>query len=398
MKIMGLTPSELKQIKIIGINFLIVLICIISVVWFVQYSRIKKQNLDVKFDDSGHLIARNDRITPLDLEAHELVAQRYYETDQPGKAIPHLKRCLSFKSNNRQLRFKLATAQLDAGNYEQALAGFSRLEDDEREDSLTSMVWAQKGITLFYLGKLSESKIQLESCISRFPESAEAMCYLGQIEAANTADAVKALEHLNRAIRIDSLYVEGWYQLARFTMQQGKYLKARQMLLRALEIDPLHVKCHSRLGMIYYYLHDYAQAKKSYLTALALNPKDFNTRYNLGELYSTAMDDTVNGLQEFKAALKQNPGHVEANFKVGMICLNNNMVKEAIRYFETARANGPENVRVLMQLGVAYEKLGDKAAALQTYDAILAIDALNAIALQKIKYLSGEMEDHDQNQ
>jgi tetratricopeptide (TPR) repeat protein len=129
-----------------------------------------------------------------------------------------------------------------------------------------------------------------------------------------------------------------------------------------------------------------------------LNPRDFNTRYNLGELYYSALGDTENGLREFKIALKQNPGHVEANFKVGLICLNNNMIKEAIRYFEVARANGPENVRVLMQLAVAYEKLGDKAAALQAYKAIVGVDALNSIALQKIKYLAGDFDNYDQNQ
>jgi protein O-GlcNAc transferase len=395
---MGLTTSELKKIRTIGINFSILLLCIIGVVWVVQYTRIKKQNLELQFDESGHLIAKNDKITPLDIEANELVAWRYYETDQPAKAIPHLKRCLAFKPNNRSLRFRLATANLDAGNYEQALAGLTRMENENVDDSLTPVICAQKGITLFYLGNIEESRTELTSCLARFPNSAEAACYLGQIIASNPEGSAGALEYLDRAIKIDSQYVEGWYQLARFTMQQNLYLKARQLLLRALEIDPLHVKSHSRLGMVYYYLHDYEQAKKSYLTALALNPRDFNTRYNLGELYCSALGDMENGLHEYKIALKQNPGHVEANFKVGLICLHNNMFKEAIRYFEAARANGPENVRVLMQLAVAYEKLGDKAAALQAYKAIIVIDALNSIALQKIRYLAGDLDNHDQNQ
>jgi tetratricopeptide (TPR) repeat protein len=309
-----------------------------------------------------------------------------------------LKRCIAFKPNNRYLRFKLASANLDAGNYEQALAGLTRLENDDVEDSLTPIMCAQKGITLFYLGNIEESRTELESCLARFPHSAEAACYLGQIVASNPESSRNALEYLNRAITIDSHYVEGWYQLARFSMQQSNYLKARKLLLGTLEIDPLHVKSHSRLGMVYYYLHDYEQAKKSYFTALALNPRDFNTRYNLGELYYSALGDTEKGLREFKIALKQNPGHVEANFKVGLICLHNTMLKEAIRYFEVAQANGPENVRVLMQLAVAYEMLGDKAAALRAYKTIADIDALNSIALQKIRYLTGDLDNHDQNQ
>ena len=393
---MGLTADEVNKIKKIGITFTFILVSLIAILWLIQYSRAKKLAHEFQINESGQISAHDKKILPFDLEAHEQVALRYCVTDQPAKAIPHLKRCLAFKPGDRFLRFKLAMANLDAGNFDQALKDLNRLEDNEIKDTLTSRICAQKGIALFYVGRLEESETQLKSCLSENPRSAESACFLGQI-AASRSEAT-AREYLDRALNIDSLYVEGWYQRARFSMQQGKYLEARKMLMRALEIDPLHVKSHSRLGMVYYYLHDYQLAKKSYLTALALNPRDFNTRYNLGELYYTVQADPENALREFKMALSLNPGHVEANFKVGLICLNNNMIKESIRYFETARANEPENIRVLLQLAVAYEKLGDKPAALRCYQAIIEVDALNGVARQKIAYLSNDLNDHVQNQ
>lgn len=140
--------------------------------------------------------------------------------------------------------------------------------------------------------------------------------------------------------------------------------------------------------MVYYYLENKILAKKSYLTAIALNPKDFNTLYNLGELYYIAFGDTENALREYNATLKINPDHVDANFKVGLICLRNNMTKESIHYFRDALKTDPENVRILLQLGVAYEKIGDQEKALKVYQKIVGVDALNSIAIQKIKYLS----------
>jgi tetratricopeptide (TPR) repeat protein len=115
---------------------------------------------------------------------------------------------------------------------------------------------------------------------------------------------------------------------------------------------------------------------------------DFNTRYNLAELLYSAMSDTENALREFTVTLRQNPQHCEANFKVGLICMRNNMIKEAIRYFETALETEPDNVRILLQRAVAYEKLGDKETALRTYRTIQGIEPLNTIAIQKIKYLT----------
>lgn len=384
---MALTLQQINTAKKTAINLFLLILFAIGIAWLVQYSKIKQKNLDVTVDQSGRVIVKNAKILPIDLEAHELAAQRYIETDQPEKALLHLQRVLPFKPNDRLLRYRFATACLDAGHYDRALAALSQLEKGAAADSLSQKICAHKGIALFYLDKTAESRAILSSCLSKFPLSAEAACFLGQIEASENPRSPQALAYFNRAVQIDPLYAEGWYQLGRFSMQAGEYLKARQLLLRALEIDPLHVKSQSRLGMVYYYLGNHELAKKTYLTALALNPKDFNTRYNLAELYYNGVNDTANALREYTETLKLNPGHVEANFKVGLICLRNNMIKEAIRYFENASANDPKNIRILLQLAVGYEKLGDRPSALQRYRSVLAIDPLNGIAIQKIKFL-----------
>jgi tetratricopeptide (TPR) repeat protein len=386
---MALTPAEKKTIRKAVTLSLIVMMTIIGGMWLLQYAQIKKNRLSVHGDETGLTIASDD-IIPLDFSAHAFTAQRLMETGQPRKALPHVKRALSMKPNNRAMLYVLATASLESGAYAQALSALARLEQAGTEDSLTKKTCALKGIALFNLGRKDESREQLESCLARFPRSAEAACYLGQIKATDGNGSADAFTYFNRALELDSFYVEGWYQLARYTMQQGQYKKARQLLVQALEIDPLHVKSHSRLGMVYYYLREYNLAKKSYLTALALNPRDFNTRYNLGEYYYSVAKDMEKALQEFTIALKQNPGHIEANFKTGLICLHNNMIKEAIRYFKRAQKGDPKNVRLLLQLAVAYEKLGDRAEALQTYKTVLAFDALNSIARQKVDYLKSE--------
>jgi tetratricopeptide (TPR) repeat protein len=386
MKVLG--PAELNTVKKVSINVFIVILIVAGIVWLVQYNRIKQKNLNITVDKSGHIVVKNDKVLPIDLEAHELIARRYIQTDQPEKALVHLQRVLPFELNNRPLRYELAAACLDAGHYDRALTTLDPLERDKLQDSLTPKICALKGIALFYLKKIPESKECLSSCLSQFPKSAEAACFLGQIEASENPQSPEALAHLETALANDSLYVEGWYQLARYKMVLGDYKKARQLLLRGLEIDPLHVKSHSRLGMVYYYLGNYELAKKSYVTALALNPMDFNTRYNLAELYYTATGDTENALREFTITLKQNPLHSEANFKVGLICMRNNMIKEAIRYFETALETDPANVRILLQRAVAYEKLGDRETALNAYKTVHVIDPLNPVASQKIKYLT----------
>jgi tetratricopeptide (TPR) repeat protein len=333
-------------------------------------------------------------LLPIDIDAHEFMADYYLKNDQPQKSIDHILRVLPLQSSNRKLKLQLATAYLQSSQYKSAYEEFSKLSDADTNDEFSAPIAARMGLTLFYLGNIRGSVDKLDKCISSFPRCAEAPCYLGEVEAATEGpptDASKVSEpeaNFRKSLQIDSGYVEAWYQLARFCMSRGDYTRSRTYLLRILDIEPLNAKTHARLGMVYYYLDEQEMAKKSYITALALNPNDYNTHYNLGELYYSKYEDNGSALDEFKKTLEGNPLHAEANFRVGVICLGNNMVKEAVRYLESANASDPKNVRVLLQLGVAYEKLDMKDEALRTYRLILDFDALNQVAQQKVKLLS----------
>ncbi|MCU0609818.1 MAG: tetratricopeptide repeat protein [Chitinispirillaceae bacterium] len=383
---MALTSDQRQTIVKVAVNSLFLVLLGVGINWGVQYYRLKQKNQAAAFE-TGAMAFAKEKIIPVDLEAHRIASARFIDIGQPEKALPHLDRLLRFAPHDRGLRFTYGTACLDAGLYSKALEAFTMLLKSPVDDSLTPKILSRKGITLYYLKRIPESRFWLDSCLSLYPNTAEALCFRGQIGAAESPDSPRARADLERAVVLDSLYVEGWYQLARFRMLRKEYAAARKDLMRALEIDPLHIRSHSRLGMVYYYLGSFELARKSYGTALALNPTDFNTRYNLGELYYSSVNDTAAALRVFRGVLKLNPNHAEANFKVGLICLGNGMVKESIRYLERAAENDPENVRVLFQIAVAYEKLGDKIQALKNYKKINALDPLNRIALQKIKYL-----------
>ena len=68
--------------------------------------------------------------------------------------------------------------------------------------------------------------------------------------------------------------------------------------------------------------------------------------------------------------------------------MENNQYKEAIRFFKEANKHAPHNIRILLQMGVAYEKIGMKSEAISVYQSIHDLDKLNEVALQKLKLLS----------
>ena len=137
-------------------------------------------------------------------------------------------------------------------------------------------------------------------------------------------------------------------------------------------------------------MNNYSLAENSYRPTLAIPPGDYNTRYNLGELLYVK-GDTVAALKEFTSVLHQKPDHNDANFRVGLISMRNNMYKEAISYFEKILQKDPGNIRVILQAAVSYEKIGLLSDALTMYKRIVSIEDLNPIARQKIKMLSMQL-------
>jgi tetratricopeptide (TPR) repeat protein len=388
--ILPLASSELQLIKRIAFYSCIGCVVIVGITWGVQRLLIWRNaapthnyvNTSAQFD--------SETILPVDIDAHLFAARFLRKQGHPEKAILHLQRLCGINKENMALHVELADAYLAAGYYQKALEKCERLPENVLPDTILEHTLSIKGAALYYLGEIKESYRILSSALSRFPNSVRSLCVLGQIESSQTPPSDSALLHLTKAIRLDSLYVEGRYQLARYLMKTKDYHGARKHLLRCITIDPLHAKSHSRLGMVYYYLREIFPAKNAYQTALALNPDDYNTWYNLGELHHSLLNDKKAAFRCYLSALEKKPDHIDANYKVGLICMENNMLKEAIRYFEQTMHNAPNEIPVLIQLAIAYEKIGIIDVSLEMYNKVLAIDPLNTVARQKMKLLAME--------
>ncbi len=410
-----LLPLDDKEKKILKLVFIISLAaCLLAVAttWGIKKAGLSAQMEKHQVEDSNHsdlaeIYAKKGReLIKDDLDAHRFAARYFMRTNQPQRAIPHLLRLLSIDREERFERLQLSEAYLSAGLFAKALEELSELNNQRQEDTLTPAIMALYGLALFHTGEIARSIEVLDKALELNPDSPEAACYRGQVEAATNGGSPEAEDYFRRALRLNPDYTEALYQWARFLMNRpgrtdADLDSARLHLLRVLEIEPLSPKSHARLGMLYYYLGQLDIAEKSYRTALKINPDDYNTHYNLGELYcsmywnredlseETKRTLRKKALDEFKKTLDIDSAHAEAHFKTGLICLENNDLNPAIRHFEQARALDPKNIRVLFQLGVSYEKKNMRPEALSAYNAILDLDPVNRVAQQKIKLLAG---------
>ena len=399
LSFLRLEPKEqklIKQVFIISSGICLLFIVITLIMHRIAYNKINAEVIieePIENDLSFLYRSKNEDLLPIDIDAHKVAANHYNNDINYIKIIKHYLRILSLESENRKIKFDLATIYLKSGIYAEAEKVFAEILLDKQKDTLTEKAMARYAINLFYLGKIERSVEKLNQTIENYPLSAEAYCYKGQVEASLDMTSDKAEHYFKKSIELNPYFAETWYQLARYYMNKPKadsldFLEARLCLLEQLKLEPLNAKAHSRLGMVYYYLGKPGLAEKSYQTALTINPDDYNTHYNLGELYYTFFNDSIRAMSEFLNAVKINKHHTEANFKAGLVSLENENYKEAIRFFKTALEQSPSNVRVLFQLAVAYEKNEMVTDAISIYNSILNFDALNEIAHHKLKLLS----------
>jgi len=388
----GLGEPEQKLLKKVLIATTFICAIVVGLFWafnhFLQDSAAigdSKDRLLSIISNQPQSSERNLDITGFDLEAHDLAASRFMNFGQPYRALPHLQRILSIRRSDRAVMERILQVYLEIEDFQKALTTVDYLLL-QTNDTLSENLQLRKAIALYHLNRRDESAEIIRSVLKNNPKNAEALCFMGQIESpAQTAE-----KYFLDALKAAPNYNEAKYQLARFYEIKDDLQQARKLLLEVLESEPLNVRAHARLGIVHFYDNKPELALRSYETALALNPHDYNTRYNLGELYRNKLNNSAKALENYVLTLKEKPSHTEANFRAGMICIENDMIKEAIRYFEASVETDRRNIRKLIQLAAAYERLDNRREALSVYQDIAGIDPLHIIAINKIKLLGME--------
>ncbi|MDR2727515.1 MAG: tetratricopeptide repeat protein [Chitinispirillales bacterium] len=392
----GLGESEQKLLKKVTVITTLICAAVVGIFWaytyFLQNSKSEADSKEklLSVISNKHLTDKSENvhdINSFDLEAHDLAASRFISSGQPHRALPHLQRIHGIRRNDRTVTERIIQLYLEIEDFEKALASIDYLFL-HTNDTMAENLQMRRAIALYHLKRQDESAAIIKSVLKNNPQNAEALCFMGQIETPSQT----AEKYFLDAIKAAPNYSEAKYQLARFYEDKENLKKARKLLLEVIESEPLNVRAHARLGIVLFYDNEPELALRSYQTALALNPADYNTRYNLGELYRTVLNDNTKALEQYVLALKEKPLHTEANFRAGIICIENDMVKEAIRYFEAAVETDRKNIRKLIQLAAGYERLDNRKAALSIYQEITDIDPLHIIAINKIKLLSMEFE------
>ena len=217
--------------------------------------------------------------------------------------------------------------------------------------------------------RLSERPTQSLAAYDAFLRGEAASEGIGAIDPASLQ---RAIGYYERAVRLDSTFVEAWAQLSRASSQlffaggtrsSEAGLRARQAAERALALGPGRPEAHLALGDYYSYVaNDGAQALRSAREALRLGPASADLLLAVARA-EQGLGDWAEVLNHLERAHALDPRSVLVARRLGIGLLWMRRYAEARAAADRALVFAPSNLALLNQKAMAAAGEGNLAGA-----------------------------------
>ena len=180
----------------------------------------------------------------------------------------------------------------------------------------------------------------------------------------NNKEYARAARLMEQGYRLDPTNPRCHIYLATAYEQMGQYQRAIQVLQHALDVKLETDKIFSRLGIDYLHLNDLDKAIEAMTQASRINPADVNNLLNLGMAY-LRLGRVDAAEKAFRAITTQNDHYAPAHNGLGLVAIQREDTETARREFEKALDVNPNDLNSLLDLGILYQKTGNKGQALR---------------------------------
>lgn len=359
-------------------------------------------------DAHGHPVQTHTAATPGSEKAAEVsvtvdgedarllrqLVEEYARSGQVTRALPFLERALRSPDHPASFLAIAARIMMANGRYESAgdLAEKALKTLPDRHDMAVLAMMAT-----YRRGQVDEAMNQAMQLLQKHPRDVDLLTALGTMHSEQNPHDATSDGYLAQALQIKPDHLPALYQVGRRFMRAKKYAEAEKTFTRVLALHPGYAKGHAQLGMALYYQERFEPARQAFISALQAAPRDYNTWFNLGEVYLQQAAElgadkaqAVEALRQrafssFNEAIELHPDHAMAHFRLGVLLIGNNQIKEAIRHLEYAVRLQDDLVGAWLQLALAYESMQLFEKARLCLDKAYELDPLNKVVALKLR-------------
>jgi predicted TPR repeat methyltransferase len=223
------------------------------------------------------------------------------QAGRPAAAVPLLEQAATLRPGDAAFAHNLATAHLQAGQYDEAVRAFERTIKLVPDRAETLVAWGLAHLARRGAGDAQAAAFALRQARAAGMDSAELHRYLGLALLASDQprDAVQAFataaernafdpgawhalalaqraagedkevrKSLNKALEIDPNNPRAWHALARVDLDAGNAQIAAGHLKKATRFDPGFAQAWQDLGRVHQQLHQHAEALGAFKQAV----------------------------------------------------------------------------------------------------------------------------------
>ena len=189
----------------------------------------------------------------------------------------------------------------------------------------------------------------------------------------NQAQVWRDTERLwTHALSIDHNASIARYNLGNVLYEQGKLTEAIEHYQRALRIQPDYARAHGNWGVALARQGKPAEAIEHYREALAIQPDYADAHYNWGNALAR-QGKPAEAIEHYREALKIKPHFADAFNGWGAALARQGKLAEAIEHYQQALRIQPDHAEAQHNWGVALARQGKPAEAVEHYKQALRI-------------------------
>lgn len=232
----------------------------------------------------------------------------------------------------------------------------------------------------YYIGQnyIVDSKyqdaIETLNTLLRFDDTAYEGFFLRGIAKYNLRDLVGAESDFSRAIELNPVYTQAYWNRAMTRSQLGMYEGALDDYDEALDLRPDYVEVYYGRAVTYLVSEQFDKAIEDFNYYLRKEPHAANGYINRAVAY-LGMKDTVSALADFGRAIELNPYNPETYSRRALIHMDREEYGEALADFNTAIENDPDHLISYFNRGLLYSETDRPVEAVADFDVIIGMDS-----------------------
>ncbi|AKU99450.1 hypothetical protein AKJ09_06114 [Labilithrix luteola] len=315
--------------------------------------------------------AQFDQIAAIDKEYPNIALERGQLFELSGdvqKALEQFQSALQKAPKDIDLKLRVGAAFVIVGKADEALPMLTEVKNVRPNSAEANHFIGRAYLKQGGLEAASAMRF-LQRAVELDPNRAEYHLYVAW--AANEASPAQlglARTHVEKALALDKLLADGYWQRGVVEMREGAVNDAIKDLHRALELKPARTEAHATLAETYEQKNDLGTAMSEWSKAIAADDKQPAWRYRYGRLLlekgnaGEAAKHLAYAVEQGKTA-QPRPGWLgPAAFEAGEALRKTGQKQPAVDaytlYLELAAPTAPDRrdaIKALKDLGAAYE-------------------------------------------